>query len=441
MSSSPPEVTKNIRRNNILVMDALINFSETTTNILIGMMDKTIEYLQQGMSDWIKKLYEEWSEFLITNYKSLKPTDIDENSRAMDIMWVLFGAKFILSFNQIHDEVSELEKKNIMSDDNFIISKKIEYVDLDKKILSYNQTNIMEAFTYLSERIDVVKYEELEELRSIFNVVHIRTCIFFCQNHTPNVLDIMSMRDDLGDDLYHVNTNFKAYCSIYVHSIQRRFFYYDLLHSNFEVNFPKNIDKIGPFFAETVKNFLGEESIFDTYIDACNEAYTYPGDAEWGDYMYPDMNMNTGELIQCLRPSLTNLYYTEDDVKIDRIFEGIGDELNPQKCKNCAMFVLNALSKYIAVHSNVIDWKTCVVISNEALSSTNAQIKIMNFKFPLIIQYTSRYWVYNLHNGKVKIYTTDSIYETVTMWLLILKIFHKSTLLGEDLTDIIDTII
>lgn len=416
----------------ILLLRNLQHFSRSVDGLLKKLLEGKYDRIPHLKHMWISRKYRDWVKYIISYYDLLK------KFRCTRVVYsVLFQANFLLMFNQIQDEMATLQREHVLTKKGFLISCVIPSIHFTQTILSYSQSQIIDAFFYITEQIDMITYEELPELMSIFDAVYTRMCIFFCHPHTGDVLDDISKRDKVDDDMFIVNGEFKEFCVIYCQTILKRKFFFKIMSTRLTDELPPSVlkaDNVLEFFTKDVFAFLGEEALQDNYVACCIPTYKFAGDAEWSRFLYGDANATVGEIIQVMRPRYKDQFYTEMEVRSPRIFEGVRQ--GGQKGKNCRMCVLAAISKYLDVYYKVPHWMNCILIPFDKMSTHQATVKIKQNRTPLLLQVISRYWVYsNKH-----IYVTDDIFVAVKLWFTILKEDYKSTLLGINLKKITDKI-
>jgi len=453
MSSKPPpnivlNVMKEYHNNIIIVFSNLRRFAETTYQHL-NRLSNNDKRIQNAGEEWILNLYQLWMRFFLQHYDRLKKRNIKFlSSRTSDIFSVLSQAKFLLMYNRILDEKTQLKKENVLKKKSFLICETIDDDDeIYKPIMSYTQSEVMDLLLNITENLCNTRYENIIKIRNIVNSLYTRNSIFYTQPCEVNVLNVPMMREQLTDNeqLYNINTKYRMYCSIYFHKIFKRFQYYDIGLSDFKLKVSQDVldgtKKFKIFFETTICKFLGSESIGDIYLDSCNQSYIFPGDDEWVRYLYPSQSLAIIQTLQCTRPKYADSYFSENCLTIKPILAGASanDELRGRCCR---MFVINSMNRFFNARFDIPDWKACVVISNENISTPRAQTKMSKPTMPFLVEFVSRYWVYNyINNNKRLIWVTDDIYLAIALWIYILKIKYNSILLEDyNISNFIDKI-
>jgi hypothetical protein len=217
--------------------------------------------------------------------------------------------------------------------------------------------------------------------------------------------------------------------TIYFNAIQRRIYYGNVI---------QQCPPYAGFDAPTVEHWFVNEvcpavcdSYRDIYMNACDDAYNFPGDEEYFRYMFPGQDSYRGSILSCCRKAYAKTFYMEKDVSMESV---LGLVNAPSQAGHCARtFVLYAVNYYLLSMFGC-EWMGAVVIDNAQLENVANQHKLLKDKAPLLLQVQSRYWLY----FKARVYCSDNIYETLGGWFHLLATQFKGILFDTfDLSDVI----
>jgi hypothetical protein len=358
----------------------LVKFCELTK--------RALENIDEVDPNRFRRLYDKWFKCFILDY-----TLHYHKNTAPSIFGALCQAHFVVTYRRINDETARLKELGYFPEDEDLLIRRLLRKDDKTPIWMFTQSQAMDAMLYVSEKLNHVKSHKLARLALKVEALFTRCSVFFCEaNLAPEVLDVPDMRTD-----GHVNANFLRYCCIYFNAIFRRLFYYELIKPMIvePIDTAAAESKLQAFVEGTVCTFLGEEGVEDLYQAACDDAYRFPGDKQWYQFLYPDFEAITGDVLQQTRPLYAKSFFTENRVS-----------------------------------------KAPILITNRQMSTTEAHIKMQRGKMPLLIQFCSRFWVYD-HKT---VWATDGIYCALATWLYILKRRYKGLLLGTTFKRLIDKI-
>ena len=380
--------------------------------------------------DRVEAYYKEWHKCFIIDY------NMHSGETAHGMFAALCQANFVLQYERIVREtkyIADLGK--FPEGDDLLVRRFLHDTDNDP-IQMFGQSEIMDGLLYITEQINHIPADKIEWLEKRHEALFTRCSVLFCEHNTEQLFDVPSMRERDDDGEYRPNEAFLVYCTIYFNAIQRRLFYYHLVERCFQSELPPlDPGRFKTFLEGPVCKFLGSDSIEDLYTKACDEAYEFPGDRAWYKYVYPAIDASRGAVLQHTRTLYAESYRTESHVSRRPILVGVSDGGHRGYC--CRTFVLEAFDRYISAYAGCNNWKSCVAISNSQLSTAEGQAKLMQGQMPLLVQITSRYWVYS----KASIWRTDCIYEAIACWCYILKRDYEGQLLDRDFNLFIDKIL
>ena len=330
----------------------------------------------------------------------------------------------------------------------------------EKPVFQYKQTEIIMALKFLTYYVNeiptedtiVIDYEvdadvetsvsvsAIEETRMFFEALFMRNSLFFCEVMTDQELDNEDMRshvniqDDCNDDddddeavhYYQPNRLYCAFCSFYMGSVLRRFYYYDHLKENQMdpiVDLGLLTEEIEQATQRTetwlkdIASKMPEESILDMYAEVCEEAYQFPGDERYFGFKYPRKIKSTNAFLQWMRPALSKQFHSEGNVSLSSIFSSV-HRSHVSRC-----FILHLLHSYLKIQRS-IKWMHAVLVDNEGIELSRH--RLMANRAPLLVQPMGRYWPYD----QGKIYRCDSIYKSIALWFWLLQERYNSQLYG-----------
>jgi hypothetical protein len=428
-------IVKNRRTSHDALMkfqENLIRFSAKVADILLKIAEN--ESPTNETIDWVSKFYEMWLKCFISDY------NMHKKSTAIGIFATLCQAKFIMQYNRIKFERDQIVSLNKFPDEqeNFLVRRFLDNNE-EKPIMMFSQSDVMDGLLHLSGKLNILKYDEIPAFIDQTDALFTRCGTMFCEFNTDEIFNVECMRRT-EDDLFSVNIDFCKYCTVYFNTIFRRIFWFNLTKKLHNVDLPEEIEqgaiKLQEMFEKEVCKFIGPDSIEDLYVSVCQYTYNFPGDAEWFSYHYPSIDGSTETLLETMRPAHAKIYFTEHLISQKPIILGITLD-NQQHGYNCRTFLLTALDRYISSHVGCVNWKNCVVMPNEIISTSEGRTKITQKLIPILIQIMSRYWVLD---GNV-IWVTDCIYKALTCWCYALRKNYNSELLNRNFKNFIEKIL
>ena len=340
------------------------------------------------------------------------PVDIVRHCASADIFVELSRTNFIVAYLAIVDESKRIEddiRVNGLPKGEYRILWTLEnavhfHVPASSMtIMAYKQEDVMQALLMITERINYLPFEAFEETKKLLDLLYTRNGVFFCQE---SVFESMSLRD------------YMTFCSIYFHAVRRRIFYYELLNGASVGGGP--VRHAVKHWVETIVcGTLGTEGFEDCFAKSCEEAYSFPGDAEWFRYRYPNLPVQTGSILGCFRSDLAKRYYSGYRLSLETVLASVEQDTHSGHCAR--LFVINAIDQYMRIHYS-IPWKDGLVIDNDGLEG--AHVKLFRSDAPYLVQVFSRYSVY--HNAKI--YSYNSIYDAIAQWMNLLKTHYDGVI-------------
>jgi hypothetical protein len=326
---------------------------------------------------------------------------------AADLFVELSRTNFIVMYQSLKEESARIEEevkrtKGLPTGDYDVLwslDKSVYfYAPLSAPLMSFGHPEIRKTLMVLTERIDQLPFEAFDETKRLLKILYTRNSVFFCQktDGVPETRDYMT------------------FCCIYFHAIQRRIFYYELL-DRFQCNVSGAA--VREWVANSVCTMLGSEGFEDCFGKSCEEAYRFPGDADWFAYRYPALPAQTGSILGCFRPEHAKRYYTDYRLSQEAVLAAVDQDSHSGHCAR--LFVINAIDQYMRVHHG-IPWKDGLVIQNNGLEGSH--VKLFRGDAPYLVQVFSRYSVYY----KGSICSKNCIYETFACWLNVLKTHYGS---------------
>jgi hypothetical protein len=346
---------------------------------------------------------------------------------ASDIFMELSRTHFILMHQQLLDESARINRLSELPEARlYRVLWSLEHASFftgnSKPIMSYKQSEIMALLFHVTEHLDYLPINAVEELRHILLLLYTRNSIFFCERTHSDVLDLPGAVDNVPSRDYMI------FCSIYFHTIQRRLYFYDTCTRRKLVPpLGRSTARIALFIEHEIK--LGEENFEEEYKKACEEAYEFPGDLEWFKYENPDVPPQTGPILDCYRKELAKKYYTTYRATQDVVLAAVQQPTQSGHAARC--FVLNLFDQYMRIHHK-IPWKDAIVIKNSAIERNEKKL-FSKKSAPFLVQVVSRFWVYC---NRV-VYMTDNLYEAIAYWLHLLREHYGGKLFGVDLNGLI----
>jgi len=398
--------------------------------------------LQIGLD--LKEIHAKWLTSFIVDYPVWGEMKVFGNIRtcpAVQMFTELSRTHFIIMYPKIRQENDTVAQNGEYTNDAFIISYRMdmcEYLEgpWTRPIMMYKQEDIMNALLMLTEKIDQLPMDAIEEVKKTLEVLYTRNSVFLCESSNTDILNVEGMRTPLPgaeDDSYIIpSRHYITFCTIYFHAIQRRIFFYEQINKRYDKKIPQDvIDRIQHWIVELV-DALGAEGFEDCHAKASEEAYNFPGDREWFKYRYPDLPAQTGAILDCFRKEYAKRYFTEYRVSKESVLGAVNQTSHMGHAAR--IFVLNAVDQYMKTQFN-FPWRDGIVIDNDAIEG--AQVQLFRNKTPYLLQVFSRYWVYD----DATVYPCDNLYETLAIWMYILKHRYKSTVFSISIDRLISKII
>ncbi len=438
-------------------------------------MFQTTFMAEQAHQKLVRNLYDKWSEELIATGESMKEikehieTFEEDNTVKTRKIRLTLGLHVFTEVTRLHylinrprivmQDVEELEANALVNtkhpiwieiyksfdiseqyqkkeDKDKIVEETREQINLLWKcpINCYRQSELILIIMFLTQQLNDVKQDGIEEYRRIFHSVWLRTAEIMQQYHGPNVLNdpLMRVEDPEEKDVFIANRAFGVFNSYYVSEIMRRFFYYDLLSkrplSGMLVHQPRKFVPSIKNWVQRIVNGMPEEAFSEMHFDSCTMSYKFVGDVEWYKYQNPQAIYSTNSSLMKLRPHLYRRYFSEEQVTKKCMLEAV----NTSHVARMSMF--KVMSNYIQtkIGTDEVQWYKGVVIHSDEIRLSAYNLRTN--KAPLILQVFSSYWAYDQDS----VYMTDDFYETIAVWFLLLKHRYDSLLHGHSFAAIIN---
>lgn len=300
-------------------------------------------------------------------------------------------------------------------------------------VYRYRQTEVILIVLFLTQQLNDVKQECIEEYRSVFHAVWLRISVLIQEYHDDTVLNdpLMRVQDpDQPQGTFVANRNFNVFNSIYVSEVMRRFFYYDLL-SKRPMQLPAawNAKQFVPsikLWIERIVNGLPDEAFVDMHFDMCSTSYKFVGDMTWFKFQSAQAVYSINSALLKLRPHLYRKYFSEEQITKKSVLESINT------CHASRLTIFSVISSYIQIKmgTDEVQWYKGVVIHSDEIRMSHYNLSAN--RAPLILQVFSSYWAYD----QKEVYMTDDFFETIAVWFLLLKNRYNSLLLGHDCSPI-----
>ncbi len=371
-------------------------------------------------------------ELLISKMTFEEDSHIIRHTLSADIFIELSRTHFLIMHRTIIEESDQvLQSGNVgglkvvwWSMNNTVhLGSRSSKLDCKLPIMSYKQSDIMNALLMLTEVIDQLPIEALPEVKHVLLLLYTRNSVFFCDKVPVSILD--SMKDAEG----YPTRDYMTFCATYFHVVQRRIYYAENIKRH-EIG--KLTTHCKKWFEIDACNNLGSDGFEDEYNKACEEAYQFPGDLEWFTYRYPDLSVQTGPILDCFRKELAKQYCTNYRVSKEVLIASLQLASHTGQCAR--LFFLNTIDQYMKVQFS-IPWKDGIVVKNCDLEKTSG--KLLRNGAPYIVQIFSRFWVYQ----KGEVYCSDDILQVFAYWLLVVKRDYGGKVFGTDLTKLINKVI
>ncbi len=428
--------------------------------------------------DRLRSLWSEWLETFLVDF-------LDDQQLQVHIFVELCRSNFLIHYNDLMEEQRQIESGRVAPSHNAVQSYRFLFKreGEQKTVFSYTQSDIMSSLLEITVKILYCRQENVEALCEYTNILMLRHGLLFCQENGPGVLDVAHMYDA---ERKRPHVDYAYFSAIYFRAILRRFFFKDLFElvsplemvrewvevdqlfrvvqnakgsdqvvqnakgSDHVVQNAKGSDQVVQnakgsdqvvqdatrlvqdmaksverWFEGEVCNSLGADGYDETYKAACELAYVFPGDLQWFRYREPGNVENVQTILGLIRKPLADRFASEGVISKQVVLAAMNADDHQGHCAR--MFLLLAVGQYMQTFYE-FDWYEAVVVTNEKLESVD--YKFYREKSPTLVQRFSFFEV--CHRGRVV--NTDSIYETLAVWFLIVKHVYQSHIFEYDLT-------
>jgi hypothetical protein len=328
-------------------------------------------------------------------------------------------------------------------------------------VLKMRQSQVRVLVQFLSARMKLIPY--CPDIRKLFDVLELKTAMFFCLSASGTELDDMDMRADLAKEVevaeearrnefkrkvrdeyveavrfaareqpdlepvneggrYIINRDFIIFCSSYWYAITRAFYMLEAMprmnleHSaNPATYLPEGAVARMEAWARRAATNQGD-NFQDRLAEAADDAMRYPGDDAWMDYKNPDESSNVEVVLRKLRGVA---YYDEYHTQLSLSPEVIMNQVNSSWLSTT--FVLLLFDRYMNTYKGV-NWRSGYVIENAFLDEEDTYSKWTTTTEPLLVNVFSNYWL--LFKGKVL--PIDNIYTSLCIWMFMLRKVSES---------------
>lgn len=419
----------------------------------------------------LQSLWSEWLETFLVDF-------LDDQQLQVHIFVELCRSNFLIHYNDLMEEQQQIESGRVAPSRNgeksyrFLFKREGE----QKTVFSYTQGDIMSSLLEITVKILYCRQENVQSLREYTDILMLRHGLLFCQENGPGVLDVAHMYDA---ERKRPHVDYAYFSAIYFRAILRRFFFKDLfelvspvemvrewvevdhlfkivedaMRSDHVVEDAMRSDpvvedamrsdqvvedateshamvrevakSVERWFEGEVCNSLGADGYDETYKAACELAYVFPGDLQWFRYREPGNVENVQTILGVIRKPLADRFASEGVISKQVVLAAMNADDHQGHCAR--MFLLLAVGQYMQTFYE-FDWYEAVVVTNEKLESVD--YKFYREKSPTLVQRFSFFEV--CHRGRVV--NTDSIYETLAVWFLIVKHVYQSHIFEYDLT-------
>jgi len=385
----------------------------------------------------VDHFYNVYFKYFIEDYQSLNKLFMIGSKRgsiAMHIFVELSRAHFIMNYRLLMSEKEMIlkgEKKDDMLQLYSLKNCKSDfwYVDNDKNIFTYNQQELIDLILSLTKKIAEMPYNDntLADFKQIVLILFTRNSVFFCQTCSDVSLNVDEMRRKYNDE-YSINREYAMFCTIYFNQLFRRIYYYDQIATSIIKMEQPDTLMVEEWIKEDVCGTLGTEAIEDTYAQACDDSYTFPGDEEWFKYICPGESADKGPVLNYIREDQAKLYFSPNVISIEPILSATKGFRADHQGVSTRMFVLMALDQHFRCNYG-IEWLNTILVKNNRIEYS--RIKLRKHPFPCLVQILCGFWVYS----KDYFYPTNNIYDTIHTWFYILQKDYNCNLLGIDLRE------
>lgn len=329
-------------------------------------------------------------------------------------LWISVCATFDIS-----SQYGEKEDKDTIVEDANAFLKNMWMLP----ILQYSQTQCTMLMFFLTQQLDVLPQDCIEEFEHVFQTLWYRIASLMHQSWPSSVMDDVKMRTSVSvndqDDIYICSREYYTFCSFYLSEIMRRFYYYHLI-----INHPPLISltketmtqvssSVQAWVEKEVVDSMPDEAFTDMYAENCNHAYNFSGDDRWFKYKWPVKVHTRSECLRQLRPHLYRRYHSEDRTSKRMCLLGVKQYNYPSQT-----FILKAINSYIHSKSGGgghIHWHGRAVIFSSQIAS--AQYELMSNQSPQLLQVMSSFWAYD----QKKVFMTDDLYLSIGVWFYFLQ--------------------
>lgn len=301
----------------------------------------------------------------------------------------------------------------------------------DAPIMRYTQSQVEILVFFLTQQINDVRREAVEEYRKVFLILWLRIAQLCNEFHSPAILDDEEMRHgpfDTGNK-NDVNTcapnhRFIEFCFFYMGELLRRFFYYDMLIRNqISPRVPRlKLENVKKWITH-IANALAEDAFDDLYAEMLPVGYNFMGDDGWFKFSRTGVH-SRGACIAELRPHLHKRFFSEAQVTRESVLASTRDSYVSR------LFVLRIIDEHLRMTVPHLRFLNAVVVMNDGIEQSAYKLQMTNL-CPLLLQVFSSFWVY--HAGRVHV--CDDIYEAVGVWFWLLCEYYNGHLYDCDLRE------
>lgn len=433
-------ILENHRKNFILFYEHVNRWAEYNRLALEAILSGSTSFYPPF--ELMIQLYNRWMESWITDYPTwgtMQSFGGVQSSPALHIFIELSRSRFICMYTDVSKE-TEYVRKEGQRPDEFSISYRLELtkflsedggVPWDRPLMMFSQQDVFRTLLLLTKILDSLPLESTGELRRLVDILFTRNSVFFCEETSPEILNMELMRQE-GKEFYRPSRDYLVFSCVYFHALYRRLYYLESIKQT-ELTLPKGVRKRTEEWIHEVINSFGSEGFEDCFNKAVEEAYNFPGDREWFRYRYPDMPAQTGPILDCFRKAESKAYFTQHRISRETLLNSV--ELNSHTGHCARLCILNIIDQYMRTRFS-IPWRDGLVIPNSGIEGS--QVELFQNRAPYLLQLYSRYWVYD----EATIYPSDSIYESFAYWLILLEKRYSSQLFGSvDLSPLVKRII
>lgn len=380
-----------------------------------------LENLDNVPRDRLKLLFDAWYESFIADYTSWSTmrryTDEIRWTYAGTIFAEMSRTYFVLEYPAICAETAEMARVGKECPElriRWTLGERLadmagpvlqSGVNWTRPIMMFTQKEIMAALLMLTEKLDQANHACIPDIERAVRVLFLRNSVFFCEESDTSILD--------APNFVHngcmPNRDYYMFSAMYFNAVQRRVFYWEAA----------NKEKIAAIDAASTLRCkrwvedevcaLDAETFDEVYQKSYDEAFCFPGDAEWFRYRYPRQKAYPGSLVDCFRKEFSAKYDAQYRVSLEAVMAAVGQSSHSGHCAH--LFVLNCLDQYLRNHYSLPAWRDGLVLKNEDMEGATAEL--MRGEAPYLVQLFSRYCVY----FEDTFYYSDCIYETLAFWL------------------------